>query len=215
MSFWDYLSDRRDLLLFLSYQHLSMVVQCLIAATVIAVVVASLIYRNSKLVGLAAATSAVGLTLPSLALLAVLVAIMGIGVWPSVVTLAFYAFLVILRNAVVGLAGVDATLVDSARGMGMNRLSILSRVEIPMAWPVIMGGIRVSAQMIMGVGAIAAYVGGPGLGGEIFSGLSRIGGANALNSAIAGALGIAVLALLLDLALVGVSRLTTSRGIRV
>lgn len=215
MSFWEYLADRRDLLFFLSYQHLSMVVQCLIAATVIAVVLASLIYRNPRIVSLATATSAVGLTVPSLALLALLVVLVGFGVWPSVVALSFYALLVILRNAVVGLSGVDNTLVDSAQGMGMSRFAILSRVEIPMAWPVIMGGIRVSAQMIMGVGAIAAFVGGPGLGGEIFSGLSRIGGANAVNSALAGGLGIAVLALLLDLALLGVSRLTTSRGIRV
>jgi len=215
MSFWEYLADRRELLVFLSYQHLSLVVQSLIAATVIAVGVAALIYRNRRVVGLATATSAVGLTLPSLALLALLVVVVGFGVWPSVIALVFYAFLVIMRNAVVGLAGVDHTLVDAAQGMGMSRSTVLRRVEIPMAWPVIMAGVRVAGQMIMGVGAIAAYVGGPGLGGEIFSGLSRLGGANALNSAIAGTLGIAVLALLLDLALLGVSRYTTPRGIRV
>jgi osmoprotectant transport system permease protein len=131
-----------------------------------------------------------------------------------VIVLTFYAILPILRNTVVGLAGVDEALVDAARGMGMGRLRILTRVELPMAWPVVIAGMRVSGQMIMGVGAVAAYVGGAGLGGEIFSGLSRIGGANALNSTLAGTLGIALLALVLDLVLLGLSRLTTPRGIR-
>jgi osmoprotectant transport system permease protein len=139
----------------------------------------------------------------------------GFGITPAVIALTFYAILPILRNSVVGLAGVDPSLVDSARGMGMSRLRILTRVEFPMAWPVVMAGVRVSGAMIMGIGAIAAYVGGAGLGGEIFSGLSRLGGANALNSTLAGTLGIAALALFLDLVLLGIGRLTTSRGIRV
>lgn len=215
MSFWDYLVDRKDLLLFQGVQQLSMVAQCLFAATLIALVVAALVYRNTTAVGLATATTAIGLTIPSFALLGLLVAVTGFGITPAVIALTFYAILPILRNTVVGLSGVDQTLVDSARGMGMSRVRILTRVEFPMAWPVVIAGVRVSGQMIMGIGAIAAYVGGAGLGGEIFSGLSRLGGANALNSTLAGTLGIAFLALLLDLVLLGIGRLTTSRGIRV
>jgi osmoprotectant transport system permease protein len=215
MSFWEYIVDRRDLLVFLSAQQFSMVAQCLIVATVIAIVVAALVYRNNTAVGLATATTAVGLTLPSFALLGLLVAVTGFGITPAVIALTFYAILPILRNTVVGLATVDSSLVDAAQGMGMSRLRILTRVELPMAWPVVMAGVRVSGAMIMGVGAIAAYVGGAGLGGEIFAGLSRLGGANALNSTLAGTLGIALLALILDLLLLGVSRLTTARGIRV
>ncbi|MDQ4006520.1 MAG: ABC transporter permease [Actinomycetota bacterium] len=215
MSFWQYLVDRRDLLVFQGVQHLSMVAQCLLAATVIALVVAAFVYRNRTAVGLATATSAIGLTVPSFALLGLLVAVTGFGITPAVIALTFYAILPILRNTVVGLAGVDPTLVDSARGMGMGRLRILTRIEFPMAWPVVVAGVRVSGAMIMGIGAIAAYVGGAGLGGEIFSGLSRLGGANALNSTLAGTLGIAALALFLDLVLLGIGRITTSRGIRV
>jgi osmoprotectant transport system permease protein len=214
MSFWEYVLDRRDLLLFQSAQQLSMVAQCLLVATAIALVLAALVYRNRTAVGLATATTAVGLTIPSFALLGLLVAVTGFGIAPAVIALTFYAILPILRNTVVGLAGVDRTLIDSARGMGMSRMRILTHVEMPVAWPVVMAGVRVSGQMIMGIGAIAAYVGGAGLGGEIFSGLSRLGGANALNSTLAGTLGIALLALLLDLVLLGLGRLTTSRGIR-
>jgi osmoprotectant transport system permease protein len=132
----------------------------------------------------------------------------------SVVALAFYGSLPILRNAVVGLNGVDQTLVESARAMGMSRRSTLLRLELPLAWPVILTGIRVSAQMLMGIAAIAAYASGPGLGSFIFSGLARIGGANAINSAVAGTLAIVLLAIVLDLALSTLGRLTTSRGIR-
>jgi len=214
MSFWDYLVDRRDLLIFQSVQQLSMVAQCLIVATILALVIASLVYKNRTAVELATASTAVGLTIPSFALLGLLVAVTGFGITPAVIALTFYAILPILRNTIVGLVGVDRTLVDAARGMGMGRLRILTRVEMPMAWPVVLAGVRVSGMMIMGIAAIAAYVGGAGLGGEIFSGLSRLGGANALNSTIAGTLGIALLALLLDLVLLGLGRLTTPRGIR-
>jgi osmoprotectant transport system permease protein len=86
---------------------------------------------------------------------------------------------------------------------------------MPLAWPIILTGIRVSAQMVMGIAAVAAYALGPGLGGFIFSGLSRLGGANALASVVTGVVGVVLLALVLDLLLVGLGRLTVSRGIRV
>jgi osmoprotectant transport system permease protein len=97
----------------------------------------------------------------------------------------------------------------------MSRLSTLLRLEIPLAWPVIMTGVRVSAQMLMGIAAIAAYALGPGLGGYIFSGISRTGGANATNSIVAGTVGILILAIVLDTVLNIITRLTTPRGIRV
>nr|WP_092882874.1 ABC transporter permease [Actinopolymorpha cephalotaxi] len=212
---WDFLVDRREVLVFQGFQHASMVAQCLVVATLLALVVAVLVQRNRHAVGLATATSAVALTIPSFALLGLLIAPLGIGVAPAVTAVVFYASLPILRNAVVGLAGVDPALVDAARGMGMGRLTTLVRVEIPLAWPVILAGIRVSTQMVMGIAAIAAYVSGPGLGGLIFTGLSRLGGANSVNSALAGTLGVVVLALIFDGILVLVGKYTTSRGIRV
>lgn len=166
-------------------------------------------------VALGNAITAIGLTIPSYALLGVLVGIVSIGVFPSVVTLVFFGFMPILRNVIVGLAGVDQTLVESARGMGMGRITRLFRLELPLAWPVIMTGVRVSGQMLMGIGAIAAYALGPGLGGYIFSGISRTGGANATNSIVAGTVGILVLAVILDIVLNIFTRLTTPRGIRV
>src|SRR5690625_986936 len=95
----------------------------------------------------------------------------------------------------------------------MSPAAVLFKVQLPLAWPVIMTGIRVSTQMSMGVAAIAAYVLGPGLGAYIFTGLAQVGGANALNYALVGTIGIVIVALIVDAVLVLVSRLTTSKGI--
>jgi osmoprotectant transport system permease protein len=106
-------------------------------------------------------------------------------------------------------------LVDAARGIGMSRAMRLMRVELPLAWPPILTGIRVSTQMLMGIAAIAAYASGPGLGNEIFRGLASLGSKNALNQVLAGTLGIIILALVFDAAYVLIGRLTIPRGIRV
>jgi len=212
---WDYLVQRRELIAHGAWQHLSLVVQCVLLGSAIAVVLAMLVYRDPRATALANAGSAIGLTIPSFALLGILLAPFGFGITPAVLAVTFYAALPVLRNAVVGLAGVDRSLVESARGIGMSRTAALLRIELPMAWPVILAGIRISTQMVMGIAAVAAYVLGPGLGGFIFTGLSRLGGANALNSALTGTIAIVLLALVLDLLLQVAGRLTTPRGIRV
>jgi osmoprotectant transport system permease protein len=139
----------------------------------------------------------------------------GIGFRTAVLGLWAYSLLPVLRNTLAGLDGVDRAVVEAARGMGMSPAQVLLRVELPLAWPVIVAGIRVSTQLIVGIAAIAAYVAGPGLGNDIFDGLSRMGSANAINLALGGTLGVIVLALLFDAALLVVGRLTTPRGIRV
>jgi osmoprotectant transport system permease protein len=212
---WDYVVERRGLLTYQALQHLSLVLQCILLGALIAVALAVLVYRSSTATALANGVSAVGLTIPSFALLGILLAPFGFGITPAVIAVTFYAALPVLRNAIVGLAGVDSSLVESARGIGMSRTAVLLRIELPLAWPVVLAGIRVSAQMVMGIAAVAAYVLGPGLGGFIFSGLSRLGGANALNSTLTGTIAIVLLALVLDLLLVLAGRLTTPRGIRV
>jgi osmoprotectant transport system permease protein len=215
MDILEFIHDRWSVLWYLAYQHASVVVQSLVLATVIGVLLALVLYRSPVAAAFGNATSAVGLTVPSYALLGLLIVIISNGVVVSVVTLTFYGCLPILRNAIVGLREVDPSLVESARGMGMTRLEILRRLEIPLAWPIIMTGVRISGQMLMGVAAITAFVLGPGLGGYIFAGISRLGGANATNDIVAGTIGILILAVLLDIVLNVVGHLTTSRGIRV
>jgi len=210
----EFLQSRWADIVFRSYQHTSLVVQSLVIATVIAVAVAVVVTRYRPLSPVANAVSAMGLTIPSFALIGLLIPLVGIGTVPAVVVVVFYAVLPVLRNAIVGLERVDAGIIESAYGQGMSGGAVFWRVRLPLAWPVILTGIRVSAQMSMGVAAIAAYVLGPGLGAYIFTGLTQVGGANAMNYALVGTVGIVVLALLLDAVLVLVARLTTSKGIR-
>lgn len=211
---WHFVAERWQDVAFRAYQHTSLVAQSVLLATVLAIALAVLVTGVGRLRGAANTITAVGLTIPSFALLGLLLPLVGIGTVPSVVVVTFYATLPILRNAVVGLDGVDPALVESARGIGMGPVTSFLRIRLPLAWPVILAGLRVSTQMSMGVAAIAAYALGPGLGSYIFTGLTSVGGANALNYALVGTVGVVVLALLLDLALLGLGRATISRGIR-
>jgi osmoprotectant transport system permease protein len=211
---WRYVSDHRSQLIFDSYQHVSAVVQSVLIATLIGVAIGVLTYRNRLASDLATTTSSVILTVPSFALLGLLIPLFGLGVIPSVTALVLYSLLPIVRNTIVGLNAVNPALIDAARGIGMSRVDTLARVELRLVWPSILSAVRLSTQMSMGVLAIAAYVKGPGLGNLIFAGLARVGSPTAIPMALTGTLLIVVLALLLDAALVLLGRLTTSKGIR-
>ncbi|PFG09051.1 MULTISPECIES: ABC transporter permease [unclassified Marinobacter] len=215
MALLNFIIDRSDQIWLASWQHLSLVVQSLTLAVALSLILAFLVYNSQRLSAMANGLSAVGLTIPSFALIGLLIAPLGFGVTPSMVVVTFFAVLPILRNAVVGLSGVDKAIVESARGIGIGRIRTMLTIELPLAWPIILTGVRISAQMTMGVAAVAAYVLGPGLGSFIFSGLSRLGGANSLEAVVVGVVGVILLAFILDLLLVGIGRLTISRGIRV
>ncbi len=212
---WTFLNRRSDDIAALVLQHLAVVLVSLVIATAVGTGVGLLVWNRPfpRTVSLTAA--AVALTIPSLALLALLSPVLGLGWGPSVFSLVFYSMLPIIRNTVVGLREVPAYMVEAARGMGMTTTRVLLRIQLPLAWPVIVTGIRVAAQLTIGIAAIAAYVAGPGLGVYIFRGLSSLGSANALNYALTGTVCVVLLALLVDGAFVLVTRLTTARGLRV
>ncbi|MFE0256934.1 ABC transporter permease [Streptomyces sp. NPDC059010] len=214
MSFWEYLGNRHQQLFADALQHASAVLQCMIVATVIGVLIGVATYRTEWAGNLATLTTSGILTIPSLAMIGLLIPVVGLGVAPTVIALTLYGLLPIVRNSIVGLRGVDPSLVDAAKGIGMSRLTRLLKVELPLAWPPILTGIRVATQMLMGIAAIAAYASGPGLGNVIFRGLASLGSANALNQVLAGTVGIIILALLFDAAYVLIGRLTIPRGIR-
>ncbi|MGV9662046.1 ABC transporter permease [Nocardia niigatensis] len=211
---WNFVVDHRRQLLTDSYLHVSAVVQSMLIATALAVLIGIAVHRSPWGSALATALASIILTVPSFALLGLLIPVLGLGVRPTVVALVLYALLPILRNTIIGLGGVDPAVSDAARGVGMNRLRVLVGIELPLAWPSILTGMRVSTQMIMGILAMAAYAKGPGLGNLIFSGLARLGSPTAVPQALTGTVLIIVLALLLDALLAGVGRLTTPRGIR-
>ena len=110
--------------------------------------------------------------LPALALFTIFIPLVGLGFAPSFIALFLYSLLPILRNTITGLDGIDSSVLDAAKGMGLTSRQVLLRIQLPLAWPVILAGIRVSSMLIVGVAAIATLVAGGGLGDFIKSGLS-------------------------------------------
>jgi osmoprotectant transport system permease protein len=143
-------------------------------------------------------------SIPSLAAFALLVTIPGIGIGPRavIVALVSYSLLVLIRNVVAGLDSVPEETKDAARGMGLTPRQVLFKVELPLALPVIVAGIRIATVTIIGIAAIGAYVSGGGLGELIFLGISR----NFPTRIIVGAVLATLLAVLADLALLGLER---------
>ena len=214
MGFGDYLARRWEDIVLLAIGHLQVVLIAVGIAAVIAIALGSLVAGRPAASRPVLAVTGTMLTIPSFALFGLLIPLFGLGAAPAIIALVLYAIFPIVRNTVTGLEAVPPEVLDAARGMGLGQLRRLVVVRLPLAWPVIRTGIRLATIMNVGIAAIAAAVNGPGLGQLIFDGLARIGGANALNDTLAGVLGVAALALVLDLLFLGLVRMTTSRGLR-
>ncbi len=214
VSFWEYLGDNWERLRDLTIEHAQIVLMSVAIATLIGVTLGVLTYRTDHPRLAVLGVTGVFLTIPSFALFPLMITYLGLGTTPSLVALVMFALLPIVRNTITGLREVDPAVVESAQGMGMGRWRRLARIELPLAWPIIITGIRVSTQILVGIAAIAAVINGPGLGKEIFRALASVGTPTAVNRAVSAVLGIVILGLLLDIAYLFVGRLTTSRGLR-
>lgn len=210
----DFLVRRWPQLLELAVEHLLLVLTAIVFATLLGVAVGVAVYRSAALSSLATALTATILTVPSLALFALMVAWVGLGDRSAIIALTAYALLPIVRNTVTGLQGVDPAINESAKGMGLGAGARLMRIDLPLAWPVILAGVRVATMLIVSIAAIAAYIGAGGLGNWIFDGLARRGSVVAMPLIISGTLGVVVVAFFLDAFYIVVGKLTTSRGIR-
>lgn len=209
-----YLRQEWRQLLDLTLEHAQVVLVAMVIATALGITLGVSTYRRPRAAKAVLTVTGVFLTIPSFALFGLLIPILGLGYRPTVVALVMYALLPIVRNTITGLRGVDPAITESALGMGLSRWQRLRRIELPMSWPVVVTGVRVSTLIIVGIAAIAAIVNGPGLGRPIFQGLAATGTNRGFNLAFSGTLGVVALALALDGVFVVISRLTTSRGLR-
>ncbi len=155
------------------------------------------------------------ITIPSIALFGMMIPVLslighGIGYLPAVIAVLLYSQLPIIRNTYTAITNVDPALREAARGMGLTHLQRLREVELPLAVPVILAGVRVAVVMNIGVTAIAAYIGAGGLGAFISRGISQTDP----RQLVTGALAVSVLAVVADLALLGLQHLLTSPGLR-
>lgn len=215
MTIVEYLSENASGILFLMQQHVEVVLISVALAAVIGVGLGFWVDSHPAIRKALLSITGALLTIPSYALFALMIPLFGLGAGPTLAALVIYGIFPILQNTVTGIAGVDPAVIDAARGLGMNSRRRLRTIVLPLAWPVILNGIRVATIMLVATAAIAAAVNGPGLGELIFRGLARIGGANALNEVLTGVIGVVLVALILDLIFLLIAKLTTPRGLNV
>jgi osmoprotectant transport system permease protein len=195
-------------------EHLSIVAVAVGIAIVTGVPIGIAITQSQRVADTVLYVGSIIMTIPSIALFGVLIPLLskigqGIGYLPAVIAAMLYAQLPIVRNTYTAIRNVDPALRSAAIGMGMGTMQRLLRVEIPLALPVIIAGVRISVVINIGVTAIAAYIGAGGLGTFISRGISQTD----IRQLITGAVALAILAIVADYALYGLQRRLTPRGL--
>jgi len=204
--FW----QRRWITLRLTGQHLLLTAVAVLAAALAGIPLGIAVGRRPRLATAAFAVAGALQTIPSIALLAFMLPLFGIGTVPAIVALFLYGILPILRNTVSGLRGVDRLLIEVGLGLGMRPGQLLWQVELPLASPFILAGLRTATVISVGTATLAAFIGAGGLGDPIVTGLTVTDS----NLILCGALPAAALALSLDALLAALERAATPRGLR-
>lgn len=192
-----FLSRRGDVVLGLLLEHLWLVLISVSIAIVISVILGIIIAYRAGLAICVLTICQIIMVIPSLSMLAFMVPLFGIGFTSGVITLILYSLLPIVRNTYSGIKEIDPAIIEAAQGMGMSERQILLKIKLPMARPVIMAGIRSATVMVVGIGAIASYIGAGGLGELIFQGISR----TRADMIIVGAIFISLIAIIFDILL--------------
>ena len=196
-------------------EHISLVGVAVGLAVLTGVPIGIAITQSRKLANVVLYIAAIVITVPSIALFGLMIPLLsrigqGIGYLPAVIAVLLYSQLPIIRNTYTAINNVDPALREAARGMGMTAVQRLARVEIPLAVPVIMAGVRTAVVMNIGVMAIAAYIGAGGLGTLISRGIAQTDS----RQLIAGALAVSLLAIVADYALLALQKRLTPLGLR-
>lgn len=194
-----------------SLDYVKLCAAAIVLAIIIGIVVGVLVVRNPLASFVAINLSGLMRAIPVLAFLAAAYPFLGFGFLPALVALAILGIPPILLNTYTGIRGVDAAMIDAARGMGMTRWQIASRIQTPLVLPVVAAGVRTAAVQIVATATLAAIIGGGGYGEYIYLGLREFD----TTQLLAGALPVTVLALLVELSLSWLQQVLTPTGLRV
>lgn len=216
MSTWQYIGNNYQYILFLTGEHLWIVTFALMIATLIGVPLGIVITRNEELARKVINVANILMTIPSIALFGLLLPVLsvvghGLGKVPAIIALVLYSQLPIIRNTYTAIKNVPPPVVNAGRGMGMSRWQLLMEVQIPLALPIILAGLRTAAVMNIGIAAIAAYIGAGGLGVLIQQGIGRVHE----DMILSGALLVSLLAVVVDGGMALLERLVTPQGIKI
>ena len=204
-----YILLHADTILECTRQHIALSFTAVGLACLVGIPVGFLVVNYKRASALVINIANIIQTIPSLALYAFAMPLFGIGTKPAVFALFLYALLPIIKNTLIGIKNVDPTTIRAAKGMGMSPVQIMMQVEIPLAIPTIMGGVRIAAVTGIGIATIATLIGAGGLGSIIYQGL----GMSNQPMVLSGAAFSALLALIVDFALGRVEHALTSKGI--
>ena len=197
-------------LLYKTYEHITISLIAVILGVLVAVPLGVVLTRMKKGAGTIIGIVNIIQTLPSLAILAFFIPLLGVGKVPAIVALFFYSVLPILRNTYTGIRGVNKNLLESGKGIGMTPTEQVRLVELPLAAPVIMAGIRTSTIYLIGWATLASFIGGGGLGDYIFIGLNLY----QPEYIIGGAVPVTLLAIVTDAVLHQAERKVTPDGLK-
>ena len=179
------------------WEHIAISMTALAIAFALALVIGITCARRDKLYAAVMTISGILYTIPTLAFLAFLIPVVGLGRTNAIITMVAFSMMILIRSVVTGIREVPADVIDAARGMGMNPGQIMRRIELPLALPLIVAGLRVSAVTLISVTVVAAYVNAGGLGTLIFNGIASDHAAKIW----AGALTVCALAIVVDVLL--------------
>ncbi|RQD76082.1 MAG: ABC transporter permease [Candidatus Syntrophonatronum acetioxidans] len=197
MDLVNFIQSRQEMILDLSIEHLWLVLLAGLIAIFIGLVVGVAITYYPKASNFVLGICQVLMVIPSFAMLGFLLPFFGIGFTTGVIALILYTLLPVTRNTYIGIREIPPSVIEAAKGMGMSEPAILFKIKIPLALPVVMAGFRTAMVMVVGIAAIAAYIGAGGLGELIFHGISR----SQPNRIITGAIFVSLIAVALDLIL--------------
>ena len=206
-----YIQDHRETFLELLRQHLELTLLSVLLGVLIAVPLAILASRIQLLAKPMTWLAAIGQTIPSLAVLGLMLPFLGIGFQPALFALTIRAILPIFLNAYVGIRNADRSIVDAARGMGTSDVQLLTMVELPLASPVIFAGVQTALVQNIGLATLAAFIGGGGLGDLILQGLGLVD----TPVLLAGAIPVALLAMIAEVSMSRLRRLIVPTGLLV
>lgn len=173
-----------DKIIELSIQHISLTISAIIIAILIGIPLGILIVRVKKLRKIVLGFVNLVQAVPSMALLGLLVPVLGIGSKPAIFMVVVYSLLPIVKNTYIGVSSIDPVMLESAKGIGLTKNQTLFKIQLPLALPIIMGGIRISAVTAVGLMTLAAFIGAGGLGYLVFSGVQTVNNSMILQGAI-------------------------------
>lgn len=206
----DFLEKNGGELLTKMWEHLYISLIAVVLGIIVAVPLGVVLTRMKRGAGFVIGVVNIFQTLPSLAILAFFIPILGVGKIPAIVALFFYSVLPILRNTYVGVQGVNKNLLESGKGIGMTTWEQIRLVELPLAVPIIMAGVRTSTIYLIGWTTLAAFIGGGGLGDYILIGLQLY----QPEYIIAGAIPVTILAVIIDFSLMKLEKKVTPEGLK-